>query len=428
MRHVTNNDHYCNRSVVLLFCRCLTALRRYTLGDKPIPFEFLSEQSTNFQESLNQTVNYEDPNLNVSYPVFSIHGNHDDPSGKPEHYTLRTVSKMNFIYVSPLCRTGFGRLSSLDILSTTGLVNYFGKWTDLTQIDIKPILMRKGTTQLALYGLSHIHDNRLCRLFANSKVTLEQPATDAGEWFNLLVLHQNRANRGEKNYLPENILPDFLDLIIWGHEHDCRIIPEENSTKNFYVSQPGSSVATSLSQGESLPKHIGLLKIDNGQFLMTPIPLQTVRPFVFDTIELKDLGEDDGLDEGDISEKVQRMAAEKIEKMLVQAKGQLTSNKYQPKEPLIRLRLEYVEEDQMFNPIRFGQQYNTQVANPMDVILFKKKVRRQKIDLKPFDDDAMDGVFGREVKYIGSYSVFIGFVENFPKFVVLFYTHTEHCR
>ena len=26
-------------------------------------------------------VNYEDPNYNVAMPVFSIHGNHDDPAG-----------------------------------------------------------------------------------------------------------------------------------------------------------------------------------------------------------------------------------------------------------------------------------------------------------------------------------------------------------
>lgn len=57
-------------------------LRTYTLGDKPIAIEFLSDQSLNFQESLNQTVNFEDPNINVACPVFSIHGNHDDPSGR----------------------------------------------------------------------------------------------------------------------------------------------------------------------------------------------------------------------------------------------------------------------------------------------------------------------------------------------------------
>lgn len=55
-------------------------LRKYTMGDKPCELEFLSDQSLNFKHSKFPVVNYEDPNLNISYPVFSIHGNHDDPS------------------------------------------------------------------------------------------------------------------------------------------------------------------------------------------------------------------------------------------------------------------------------------------------------------------------------------------------------------
>lgn len=55
-------------------------LRTYTLGDKQIPFEIKSDQAVNFS-SVNQSVNYEDPDMNIKYPVFSIHGNHDDPSG-----------------------------------------------------------------------------------------------------------------------------------------------------------------------------------------------------------------------------------------------------------------------------------------------------------------------------------------------------------
>lgn len=182
-------------------------------------------------------MNYEDPNLNIAIPVFSIHGNHDDPSG-------------------------FGRLSSLDLLSTSGLVNYFGRWTDLTQVEISPVLMRKGESQLALYGLSHIHDGRLARLIKDFKVKFNCPENVANgedgneskeeeDWFHLLVVHQNRADRGPKNYLPEDLLPSFLHLVIWGHEHDCRIEPEENAKKRFYVSQPGSSVPTSLSEGEA---------------------------------------------------------------------------------------------------------------------------------------------------------------------------------
>ena len=42
--------------------------------------------------------------------------------------------------------------------------------------------------------------------------------------FNLFVLHQNRVYRGHnaKNAVPELALPDFLDFVVWGHEHECR--------------------------------------------------------------------------------------------------------------------------------------------------------------------------------------------------------------
>ena len=46
--------------------------------------------------------NFENPNHNVGLPVFTIHGNHDDPAG-------------------------VDNLSAVDLLSSAGLVNYFGK-------------------------------------------------------------------------------------------------------------------------------------------------------------------------------------------------------------------------------------------------------------------------------------------------------------
>jgi DNA repair exonuclease SbcCD nuclease subunit len=46
--------------------------------------------------------NFEDPNINVGLPVFTIHGNHDDPAGADN-------------------------LSAVDLVSACGLVNYFGK-------------------------------------------------------------------------------------------------------------------------------------------------------------------------------------------------------------------------------------------------------------------------------------------------------------
>lgn len=119
---------------------CLALLREYCLGDKPVHFEYLSDQSVDFKHCKFPTVNYDDPNLNVSIPVFSIHGNHDDP-------------------------TGPGNLCSLDLLHTAGLVNYFGKATALDKIQISPLLLHKGQTKLALFGLGSIRDERLHRMF-----------------------------------------------------------------------------------------------------------------------------------------------------------------------------------------------------------------------------------------------------------------------
>lgn len=51
----------------------------------------------------------------------------------------------DFLQVDALC--------ALDILSCAGLLNHFGRSTSVEKIDISPILLRKGRTKIALYGL-----------------------------------------------------------------------------------------------------------------------------------------------------------------------------------------------------------------------------------------------------------------------------------
>lgn len=51
----------------------------------------------------------------------------------------------------------------------------------------------------------------------------------------------------------------------------------ESLVGTFRISQPGSSVATSLSEGESVPKQVGLLEVRGNTFRMTPVPLSQVR-------------------------------------------------------------------------------------------------------------------------------------------------------
>jgi double-strand break repair protein MRE11 len=335
-----------------------------------IDFEFLSDQNMNFPDSFNHSVNYEDMNLNVSIPVFSIHGNHDDVNG-------------------------VGRLSSMDLLSSTGLINYFGKWRDLSEVEISPIVLQKHDTKLALYGLSHIHDARLARLFKDRKVKIRKPDISDDEIFNMMVLHQNRADRGRLNYLPENELPKFLDMVIWGHEHDCRIDPEQNKNQTFVV-QPGSSVATSLCEGESIEKHIGILQIHKKQFKMSAVKLKTVRPFIFKTLNLDDFVDSLRLNEGNTRDKVTKFLSQTVAEMIEEAKKRLTGHRNQPKLPLIRLRVMYTNETLCINTTRFGQMYNDQIANPESVLMFSKNVRRIKQPVYKVDDEALNNAFDKK--------------------------------
>ncbi|XP_045459445.1 double-strand break repair protein MRE11 [Melitaea cinxia] len=331
--------------------KCTQIIRKYCFGDKPINVEVLSDQLENFS----RTVNYEDPNLNVSYPILSIHGNHDDP-------------------------VGHGSVSSLDILSISGLVNYFGKWTDYTQVRVSPVLLQKGETKLSLYGLSHLKDQRLARLFAEKKVTFEL-VEDGNDWFNILVLHQNRADRGPNNYISENVLPTFLDLVIWGHEHDSQVFATKDvkrENESFFVIQPGSTVATSLAAGEALPKHCVLLQLHKKEYIVTPLPLKTVRPFVFKTVVLSEenLG-DEGVNE---NEKVQNFLKEKVHEAIKEAENIQSGDPKQPTLPLVRLSVFYEHDGQDFNRVRFGQNFNGLIANPNDVLIMKreKKIRDRK--------------------------------------------------
>ena len=69
-------------------------------------------------------------------------------------------------------------------------------------------------------------DERLHRLFRSGKVRMLRPEEDTEDWFNLLVLHQNRAKHGPTNYIPDYFIEDFFDLVFWGEsqveEKACR--------------------------------------------------------------------------------------------------------------------------------------------------------------------------------------------------------------
>jgi len=72
--------------------KCLKLLKDKIFGDKQIEYQTFWED---------QAPNYSNENMNISLPIFIIHGNHDYPSNS------------------------FGNLSTLDLLHAGNYVNYF---------------------------------------------------------------------------------------------------------------------------------------------------------------------------------------------------------------------------------------------------------------------------------------------------------------
>ncbi|MBZ3880735.1 Double-strand break repair protein MRE11A [Sciurus carolinensis] len=236
----------------------------------------------------------------------------------------------------------------------------------------------------ALLGLTtwtkgSIPDERLYRMFVNKKVTMLRPKEDENSWFNLFVIHQNRSKHGSTNFIPEQFLDDFIDLVIWGHEHECKIAPTKNEQQLFYVSQPGSSVVTSLSPGEAVKKHVGLLRVKGRKMNMQKIPLHTVRQFFMEDIVLANHPDIFNPDNPKVTQAIQSFCLEKIEEMLENAERERLGNSRQPEKPLIRLRVDYSGGFEPFSVLRFSQKFVDRVANPKDVIhFFRHREQKEK--------------------------------------------------
>jgi len=324
----------------------------YCVGSRKVEFKITSDQSHNFPNSFNGKANFEDMNLKISIPVFSIHGSQDDPAGG-------------------------GGLCALELLSMANLVNYFGKSDSVDEIDIYPILFEKGITRVALYGLGYIRDERLQGTFQERKVHYFEPQKNKGDWFSLFVLHQNRAQNEKKGFVHESMLSDFFDLILWGHEHECLVKPQRSRVGNFHICQPGSSIATSLCEGEAKQKSVGILEIFQNRFRLKIIPLQNVRPFVFESTEMKSLPDHHGGEASSSSvDHVTEYLVEKVEELILRASFQQANEGQEKYLPLVHLRVEHNGGISFPNPHRISAMFVGRVANPTEILLIKRKHQR----------------------------------------------------
>ncbi|ODV82086.1 DNA repair exonuclease [Suhomyces tanzawaensis NRRL Y-17324] len=339
------------------FFHVMKSLRLNCMGDRACELEMLSDPSLGLYNGFN-TVNYEDPNLNISVPVFAISGNHDDA-------------------------TGDGFLLPLDILSISGLINHFGKVEDNEDITVSPLLFQKGLTKLALYGLANVRDERLHRAFRDGLVKFQRPNIHTQQWFNLFCIHQNHAQHTYTSSIPENFLPKFLDFVLWGHEHECIPVPSHNPECGFDVLQAGSSVATSLAEGELSEKFVFILNIKGKEYSIEPVKLRTVRPFVMKEIQLLATSLLPGAaSKNDVieflSEEAERSIAEANQKFRLSNKDFFSDldplfNQDKIPLPLIRLRVDYSGGFEIENAQRFSNRFVGKIANVNDVIQFHKK-------------------------------------------------------
>eukprot|EP00347_Sterkiella_histriomuscorum_P012706 403367531 len=305
------------------------------------------EQNIKFMTYQYKEANYMNPNLSVKLPIFIIHGNHDDPSG-------------------------LEYLSNIDLLNSNNYVNYFGKVTNIEDIEVVPILFQKGKTKIALYGIGHMKDERLNLAFENKKIKFKRPLKDKDEWFNILVLHQNKFKGAalgcsRRNSITEGMIPKFFHLVIWAHEHES--IPQvmECHENSVHFLQPGSTVATSLIQAESKDKHCFFLQVHKQSFKIQAVRLQNTRPFAFDSIELSRV--QPKLDPKNNAQ-IEDFLVKKLEQMLSKVEN---NNKIgELKLPLLRLKIEYSEFG-VFKSKKITDLFLQRVANNQDFLQFYRK-------------------------------------------------------
>lgn len=244
---------------------------------------------------------------------------------------------------------------------------------------------------MALYGLGHLNDTRLNILFEKNLINFMRPTVEGDETgvpdesvFSILVLHQNRY-KGMHCFNPrlsitDELLPDFFDLVIWGHEHESIPNLREVGEKGMRILQPGSTVATSLIEAESKKKHSFLLMVDGASFSCNGIPLLTQRPLLHRQLELSKTGVRAG------SQKLlEAYLKNEINKMLDSHDNQvaqtMTKEMFEnmdryPTKPLVRIKIDYSGGYSTLNVARFGTEFEGRIANPSDFIKFFKNQAR----------------------------------------------------
>lgn len=263
-------------------------------------------------------------------PVVIIHGNHDPPIGD--------------------MKTG-----SLDLLEKAGYIKYIGKFVNYENLLIEPFIIKKGKLRIGIYSLGHLKDTMLNYFLREHRIKfVKHDSLD----YKILMIHQNRY-RGPKLGCPakncfdvSTLPPDFFDLILWGHEHQCYKELIHMTEFNLHVYQPGSSIATSLSKMEAIEKHVGILTFTKERLDLKPIRVNFQRRMIVEEFVLKEL----------INESTLNIISEEIIQSYLVTKYMLREEDDPAKLPLIRVKIFMNDTDQL-NQIELEGMFEKYVAN-----------------------------------------------------------------
>lgn len=186
-----------------------------------------------------------------------------------------------------------------------------------------------------------------------------------------------------------------MDLIIWGHEHECRINPEHVANKDFQIMQPGSSIATSLVPGESGEKKVAIVEVTGTSYEYSAVTLKTIRPFVMKEIILQNEPGMQAIAKQDnnrpkITKYLKNIVEELIEEanqQWLKAQTDVEEDRGEAPKPLVRLRVEYTAPEggnfDCETPQRFSALFSDRVANDKEVVQFhRKKIQTRAYDIK----------------------------------------------
>ena len=186
---------------------CVNSLRKHTFAEaghslsSSIRVEGIRESPFESSVRMPHALNFTNPSLQISLPIFAIHGTKDQPDQD-------------------------SKISPLEILHQSNLVNYFGGKFSLTaskiqhfygnpsqsnslninalyrELKIEPVKISKPDgTKLALYFLPHIPERLLSVLLKENKILFTSPCDDS--YAMVLFLHQKRS----KASAPSPVVP-----------------------------------------------------------------------------------------------------------------------------------------------------------------------------------------------------------------------------